>query len=562
MFAETRTLPVPAGRNLPAIDSSELIAAPDAMAVMIRESIDRRISTSHRFARNENRCLDAAIRYATMSPEIAERCSYTLERKNRKTKEKTYIVGPSVRLAEIMASAWQNIEHGIESVIDGGTYVDVTAYCHDLESNNFNRSVIRRNIVSKEWGRYSDDMVTMTINAAGSIALRNAIFRVVPRAIVDFVYEKAVQAASGGAKSLAERRKNIIDRIQKRWHIELERIAMSMDRSSVMDLTDGDLNVLTGLCTAIAEGDRKVDDVFPPLPDDGGAPDDTRAPKQPATTSAAPEPEQSRPSASPAPTTTATSNSQEQEEEEPNRNDAFANAVFAGDTFALLDGKTANHRMYRVDEIKIERNGALGALCYFSDDGGAVWSQKRMFVSYDLLERNFEFYQEQAATDAQDEQDATPAADVVEVTSAEEATQAVALRESEETFVYSGDDHEKINVSVFRSEGDEGIGVVLEGPFGRAITSDKVGPLGGQMNKWLAEVARKLGCSILDEACKNLLTAGLPIDATREAIGAWTTKHGVKSWRDLDPQTRHAFRVISQSYCDARETALESGGRG
>ena len=42
----------------------------------------------------------------------------------------------------------------------------------------------------KEGRRFSQDMQTVTENAASSIALRNAIFKVIPRSYVEDLYKK------------------------------------------------------------------------------------------------------------------------------------------------------------------------------------------------------------------------------------------------------------------------------------------------------------------------------------------------------------------------------------
>ena len=66
----------------------------------------------------------------------------------------------------------------------------------------------------------------MTGNAAGSIALRNAIFRIVPRAYIDVIYTAVKVVAVGDAKTLVDRRKGVIDLLMK-MGVPKERVAGS-----------------------------------------------------------------------------------------------------------------------------------------------------------------------------------------------------------------------------------------------------------------------------------------------------------------------------------------------
>ena len=53
-------------------------------------------------------------------------------------------------------------------------------------------------------------MIMTTANAATSIALRNVVFRVVPRAYINEIYEAARKAAAGSARTLKQRRMEMI----------------------------------------------------------------------------------------------------------------------------------------------------------------------------------------------------------------------------------------------------------------------------------------------------------------------------------------------------------------
>jgi len=132
----------------------------------------------------------------------------------------------------------------------------------DLEKNLRVTVEVRRRIKGKSGRRFSDDMITVTGNAAASIALRNAIFRVVPRAYIDRIYDKARQVAVGDAKTLATRRAQVLDRLQKMGATS-DRVVARLGVAGVEDIGVEQLEVLIGLGTAIKEGSLQVDEAFP-----------------------------------------------------------------------------------------------------------------------------------------------------------------------------------------------------------------------------------------------------------------------------------------------------------
>jgi hypothetical protein len=120
----------------------------------------------------------------------------------------------------------------------------------------------KRRITTKQGRRYDEDMITMTGNAAASIALRNAVFRVIPRAFVDQIYEAARKVAVGDARTFADRRADVLARLAK-MGATADRVLAQRGKHAVDDLTPEDLEEVIGLGTAIKQGSISVDDAFP-----------------------------------------------------------------------------------------------------------------------------------------------------------------------------------------------------------------------------------------------------------------------------------------------------------
>jgi hypothetical protein len=180
----------------PVDQRAELIGVPS----IVRAEIDALITTAKSYPRSITKCLRDAQTLATMNPEVAARCLYALPRDGKT------IEGPSVRLAEILAASWGNVRVTGRIVEENDRFVTAMGACVDLERNNGRQIEVRRRITDKRGRRYSDDMIVTTANAAISIATRNAILAVVPRALWDTVYQAARKTASGGMETIEEKR--------------------------------------------------------------------------------------------------------------------------------------------------------------------------------------------------------------------------------------------------------------------------------------------------------------------------------------------------------------------
>lgn len=231
------------------------VVSGSSLALLHKAEIDQQIATAHAFPRSVVKFKAEALEMATLDEETAASCFYSLPRGGKP------IEGPSARLAEIVASAWGNLRYGAKVVEITQTQVVAEGFCHDLQRNNAARIEVRRSIVGKS-GRYNDDMINVTGNAACSIALRNAIFKVVPMAYVKDVYVQARKVAIGDASTLSARRAKMLEHFGK-MGVDQKRILWLLNRRGVEDISLEDMQTLIGLATAIKDGDTSVDEAFP-----------------------------------------------------------------------------------------------------------------------------------------------------------------------------------------------------------------------------------------------------------------------------------------------------------
>ena len=227
------------------------------VSAIVKSEVEAQLDAAHKYPRSIKKFLDDAITLATFTIEIAESCIYALPRDGKT------ITGPSIRLAEICASAYGNLHVGARVVGAEDKEVVAQGVAWDLEKNLRVTIEKRRRITSKTGKRFNDDMITVTGNAAASIGLRDAIFRTIPRAYVNAVYDRAREVAVGTQKTLGEKRARVLDGLMK-MGIPKDRIFARIEKVGVEDIGLAELELLIGLATAIKSGDMKIDDAFPP----------------------------------------------------------------------------------------------------------------------------------------------------------------------------------------------------------------------------------------------------------------------------------------------------------
>jgi len=232
--------------------------APEVVYQQDKAAIDMQISTAKAYPRNIKRATENALAIVTIDVETAKTCTYSVPRGGKA------ITGPSVHLAKILAQTWGNLRVEAKVVDISATQVTSEAVCFDLENNLAIKTQVKRSIMGKH-GRYNDDMITVTGNAANSIALRNAVLSVIPRAIVDKVYNAAKHTITGDISDetkLIAKRKQVVDALKDTYNVTEAEILKSIGKAAIQHITADDLVVLIGIGTAIRDGDTTVEQAF------------------------------------------------------------------------------------------------------------------------------------------------------------------------------------------------------------------------------------------------------------------------------------------------------------
>ena len=171
-------------------------------------------------------------------------------------------------MAEIAVSCYGNLRAGarpIQTVTSGEhPHVIVQAVAHDLEKNVAIQIEKRRRIVGKKskGGAIDEDDINLAVNACSAIAFRDAVFKVVPVALIRPVYEQAKRVAIGDVKSLGQKRGAVIDRL-KAMGVTEDRILARVEARKVDDIDLSKLEILIGLGTALKDNEVSFEEAFP-----------------------------------------------------------------------------------------------------------------------------------------------------------------------------------------------------------------------------------------------------------------------------------------------------------
>lgn len=250
-------------------DTTQLeVVETSALEQMERAQIDVQISTAKRYPRQLAAVKQAMLSFATLDQDTAASCFFTLPA--RKGGDGKPIQGPSIRMAEIALSTYGNIRAGARVIADDGKMLTIQGVCHDLQTNVCVTVETKRRVTSKTGQRFSDDMIVMTGNAGCSIALRNAVFRVVPLALVKPIYEAAKKTAVGDAKTLVQRRADALGHFAK-MGVPKEKVFAALNVKGPEDIGLEHLEVLIGYANAIKDGETSIDEVFNQKPEQAAA---------------------------------------------------------------------------------------------------------------------------------------------------------------------------------------------------------------------------------------------------------------------------------------------------
>lgn len=232
----------------------------DMLQAINRAEIDIQISTAKQYPRDLQQVLNKIGTYATMDKETAEDCFYVLRRQGADGSS-SVIEGLSVRMAEIIASSWGNLRVQTRIIGNDGRMITAQAVCHDLETNLAVSKEVKRRITNKYGKTFSEDMQVVTGNAASSIAFRNAVLAVIPKAVTKRIINEVKQVALGQSIDLEQSRQNVLAYFGK-LGVTNEQVFLYLGIKSVEQMDKQMIFELRATRNAIEEGTTTVQETF------------------------------------------------------------------------------------------------------------------------------------------------------------------------------------------------------------------------------------------------------------------------------------------------------------
>ncbi len=170
------------------------------------QEVQAAMTVAKRFPRDETAAAERIRKACTRSP-LAEQAIYQYPRGGTK------VEGPSIRLAEVMAQNWGNLDFGITEIEQRDDESDVMAYCWDLETNTRQTKIftVPHARHTKQGVQRLTDPRDVYENVAnmGARRMRACILGVIPGDIADLAVEQCAKTMAGGSKDPIE------DRVRK-----------------------------------------------------------------------------------------------------------------------------------------------------------------------------------------------------------------------------------------------------------------------------------------------------------------------------------------------------------
>jgi phosphoribosylformylglycinamidine (FGAM) synthase PurS component len=239
----------------------QIINSNDALQALNRSEIDIQISTAKQYPRDLDKVLSNIRKMATLDEETAEDCFYALKRGYGNDQQ--LIEGLSVRLAEIFVASWGNIRVATRIIGNDGKTITAQGACHDLETNVAVNVEVKRRITDKQGRTYSEDMQVVTGNAASAIAFRNAVFKVIPKAVTKKVINEIKQMAIGKANDLEKKRAAAIAWF-KGQGVEIDDILKYLEVDCIESIDAEKFMTLRATANAVKEGTTTIAETFHP----------------------------------------------------------------------------------------------------------------------------------------------------------------------------------------------------------------------------------------------------------------------------------------------------------
>ena len=217
---------------------------------------DKRITTAKQWPRSIANFMAEAKQLLSTDIKTAESAEYS------KPVGGGTVKGASVRLAELAAMCWGNLEVEMSAPEIGDKFVTVKASAWDLQRNYRQEAIATTSILTKTGTRYGNAMIETACAATAAKARRNAILQIIPRSYIGDLLDTAKAVASKNVQPIGTRRASLLDFFARSYKVKPEQIFQHLGITGIEDIDEEKLSEMRDIATSLKDGESKVEEWF------------------------------------------------------------------------------------------------------------------------------------------------------------------------------------------------------------------------------------------------------------------------------------------------------------
>jgi len=245
----------PAGFQPPAAKSLQTEAAVSRQA----QEVQAAMVIAKKFPRDENSAY-ARIMKACQRKSLAEAAVYEYPRGGTK------VSGPSIRMAEVLAQSWGNIDFGVVELEQRDGESSVMAYAWDLETNTRQTKIFQvrhERKAGREIKRLDDprDVYEMVANQ-GARRVRACIMGVIPGDVIDDAVRECERTMEKGEKEpLSDRIRKMVATFASEYNVSQAMIEARFGHKADA-ISESEIVSLKKIYRSLKDGMASVEDFF------------------------------------------------------------------------------------------------------------------------------------------------------------------------------------------------------------------------------------------------------------------------------------------------------------
>ncbi len=212
----------------------------------------------------------ARILDACQRPGLAEKAEYSYKRGKTEDGKENFVTGASIKLAEVMAQNWGNIDFGINELENSDGRSKVEAYCVDLETNTSRRVTYEvPHIRVTRTGSYKltdpRDIYEMIANR-GARLVRGCILGIIPGDVQEAALAECKATMRKQTENEAKKGKDAFEAAIKKMIAAFVKLNITQEQLEQLlgkpanAWNAFDLETLRPIGTAIKDGEAKIED--------------------------------------------------------------------------------------------------------------------------------------------------------------------------------------------------------------------------------------------------------------------------------------------------------------